>query len=436
MIMIVFVTFVIPFTTFFYESDTEQSLPKRLLESGQYWFVFIVVIALILGIAYGIYGYIDYNTDSLSSGFLRLDSLDALVAGTSCIPPNAFSVPASAADKSTACDGANAPATQELWSLRTTFPVYCIALATVCGWLLFMVFGGVGLVALPVDLLRSYKNRPQKMITKTEYIRMAGDIGKQAKVILDGLRAAQLDQRRNGRTRKTRRTISGLASELVALEEEELKLRTVYPQSEDAELTWAVTVIGYFFNAFGGLVSAALSGTWLIHILLYMFLSPPLTPLLNTMFIQMDSVFGLFGTAAFAVFCFYLILVTMKGNFKVGLNLLIFTVHPMSPGNTLMSSFLFNTGLVMLCSISIIQFCASAFDEYANETAVDQIFGNQITNLRGLGYVFQYNVFVFCLFAFAGLTALVLPFTGRRGPKKPKANFDSTYGTKGGDDDL
>ena len=74
-----------------------------------------------------------------------------------------------------------------------------------------------------------------------------------------------------------------------------------------------------------------------MHILVYMFLSPPLDPLLNTMFIDMDKVFGLFGTAAFAVFCFYLVMATLKGNFKVGLNFLFFTVHPMSPGNTLMS---------------------------------------------------------------------------------------------------
>ena len=115
-----------------------------------------------------------------------------------------------------------------------------------------------------------------------------------------------------------------------------------------------------------------------------------------------------------------------KGNFKVGLNFLFFTVHPMQPGTTLMSSFLFNTALIMLCSISIIQFCASAFDEYANETSVDEIFGNQITNLRGLGVVFQYNVFVFCLFAFSGLTGLTLPFLNRVKPK-PKKNFDETY---------
>jgi LMBR1 domain-containing protein 1 len=392
----------------------------RVVEAGQYWFVFMCIIALILGCAYGIEGYVDYNMDTLSSGVVRISA--DLRSLTGCIPAGSFS--ASASGKG--CDGVNGSPSSERWSVRTTFPVYCIALATVIGWLLFMVFAGVGLIALPVDLIKSYLYRPQTMITKTEYIRMASEIGKKAKVILDGLREAQTDARRNGRTRRTRRAISGLAGELNDLEEEELKLREVYPQSEDAELSWALTVLGYFANFVGGMLAVALSGTWLVHILVYMFLDPPLDPLLNTMFIQMDDVFGLFGTGAFAVFCFYLVMATLKGNFKVGLNFLFFTVHPMSPGNTLMSSFLFNTAMIMLCSISIIQFCATAFDEYANETSVDEIFGNQITNLRGLGVVFQYNVFVFCLFIFAGLTGLTLPFMGRKKPK-PKKNFDETY---------
>ena len=400
----------------------DRNILGRLAEAGQYWFVFMIIMALVLGCAYGIEGFVDYNMDSLSSGLVRVST--DLRAARGCIPAGSFA----ASTKSTAvgCDAVNGVPAVELWSIRTTFPVYCIALATVCGWLLFMLFAGVGLVALPVDLIKSYLYRPQKMITKTEYLRLASDIGKKAKTILDGLREAQTDARRNGRTRRTRKAIALLGNELNDLEEEELKLREVYPQSEDAELSWALTVLGYFANFLGGILSVGLSGTWLVHILVYMFLDPPLDPLLNTMFIQMDSVFGLFGTAAFAVFCFYLVLVTLKGNFKVGLNLLFFTVHPMAPGGTLMSSFLFNTALIMLCSISIIQFCASAFDEYANETSVDEIFGNQITNLRGLGVVFQYNVFVFCLFIIAGLTGLYLPFTNRK-KAKPKKNFDETY---------
>lgn len=63
---------------------------------------------------------------------------------------------------------------------------------------------------------------------------------------------------------------------------------------------------------------------------------------------------------------------------KVGLNLLIVSVHPMKPGATLMSSFLFNTALVLLATNAAIQFCSQAFALYANETSIQQIWGGQV----------------------------------------------------------
>ena len=39
----------------------------------------------------------------------------------------------------------------------------------------------------------------------------------------------------------------------------------------------------------------------------YIFIAPPLTPFLNTAFTKLDGVFPLFGTAFFALYCFYLL---------------------------------------------------------------------------------------------------------------------------------
>ena len=70
--------------------------------------------------------------------------------------------------------------------------------------------------------------------------------------------------------------------------------------------------------------------------------------------------------------------VTIKGCTKVGLSLLFFTVRPMKPGATLMSDFLFNVALVLLATNAAIQFCAQAFALYANESAIHDIWGNQV----------------------------------------------------------
>ena len=62
----------------------------------------------------------------------------------------------------------------------------------------------------------------------------------------------------------------------------------------------------YLKGAFGA-VGVVLSICWLLQILLYIFVYPPVTPFLNNLFIKLDSAFPLFGTVAFGIFCFYLI---------------------------------------------------------------------------------------------------------------------------------
>jgi LMBR1 domain-containing protein 1 len=44
-----------------------------------------------------------------------------------------------------------------------------------------------------------------------------------------------------------------------------------------------------------------------LQVILYMFAYPPISPFLNSLFTTLDRVFPLFGTTAFALFCFYLI---------------------------------------------------------------------------------------------------------------------------------
>ena len=69
------------------------------------------------------------------------------------------------------------------WEVRVSFPVYVIALSSVVGWVLFMVFAGVGVIALPVDYIRGFFGRPRAIITKTEYLKRASDIAVRARKV-------------------------------------------------------------------------------------------------------------------------------------------------------------------------------------------------------------------------------------------------------------
>ena len=46
-----------------------------------------------------------------------------------------------------------------------------------------MVFAGVGLVALPVDLIKAFLGRPRSTISRSEYIKRAQALGVRAKAI-------------------------------------------------------------------------------------------------------------------------------------------------------------------------------------------------------------------------------------------------------------
>lgn len=73
-----------------------------------------------------------------------------------------------------------------------------------------------------------------------------------------------------------------------------------------------------------------LSILWVLHVIIYEVLVPPPTGFLNVMFIGLDNAFGLFGTVAYAIFAFYLLLAVIKGNFKFGMRIpFLFEIHPM-----------------------------------------------------------------------------------------------------------
>jgi len=419
MTMGLLVAVVIPFTIYYYEADSDRTTMQRWRDASLWVLLTDVVIGATVGVAYGLAGYVEYNVVELTSGVVPLSTDMSAVAG--CISASGK------VNSGFSCDAtgsAAAPPTEE-WNVRPTFPVYVMALGAVAGWFLFIVFAGVGVVAMPVDLIKAFIYRPRSILPKSEFLKQAREISVRSKELEDRSKALHRQQQSDGKTRKWKKEVKALGVELNSLEEEEAKLSELYPQSTDPDTAWAFTVMGYYFKGLCGVLGAVVSLCWILHIVLYMFVSPPVTPFLNDLFVELDGVFSLFGTVAFAMFCFYLLCCVMKGNMTLGLNLIVFTVHPMKLNGTLMSSFLFNTGLIQLCSVAVIQFCATAFDIYAKETAIAEIFGGEIKNLRGLKVLFVKNVFLWLFVVLALLTATVLGCTGIR--KARQHNRDAAY---------
>lgn len=434
----------VPFAIFFYEADSDVSMPKRWLSSLLWALGTFVVIALLISIPYALVGYAQYPVQGAWSGMLPVGCMSTVSeTPNKCLLNNNLKTVSAPWSRCIGLfanyqAGSSTPAVNETifqagyacntkmnqlsetLEMRVSYITYAMVIYSTLGWLFFMVFGAIGLVALPLDWIRQFIGRPTKTITKSEYITRARDIARRAKDIRQMAEVLKREEREQGKGRRWRRNFRALQNQLLLLEEDEHQLELVYPQSEDPDYKWAMTVMGFYLKFVLGIIGLGVSITWVLQVILYILIDPPVTPFLNTAFIEANDVFNLFGTLLFGIWCFYLQMCVIKGNFKFGLNLLLFKVHPMRPGATIMSSFLFNIALILIATTASIQFCATAFAQYADGTEILNIFGNQLTHIMGIKYIYTENIFYFCWLGFIGLTIIYLIIKGPDSWKRHK----------------
>ncbi|XP_020199034.1 LIMR family protein Os06g0128200-like [Aegilops tauschii subsp. strangulata] len=131
---------------------------------------------------------------------------------------------------------------------------------------------------------------------------------------------------------------------------------------------------------------------------------------------------SLLRTAAFVFSCFYLLTTAISGEMLLCLKLVFISIYPMQWEGVLMNSFLFNVGLILLCSISVIQLSTTAFAHYAQATAAQEIFGHTLQSLCGIKYLYKYNVFQYGFFALPILTLFYYALFWCR-KRKPTGRF-------------
>jgi LMBR1 domain-containing protein 1 len=271
------------------------------------------------------------------------------------------------------------------------------------GWLLLVLFGGIGLAALPIDLINSYRTRPQRMDLAT-YAERKREMGEEANRLIEYGKKYEQDVRSGKGQQKLRKNYNKFRQAVYLLEEEYYKLKLAYEQNGGSILWW-------WFQLFLGILSFFLSVFWVLHIIIFVLVDPPASPFLNEMFVKLDEAFSLFGTVAYGLFSFYLLWAVIKGNFKFGLRVFLFcTIHPMKIAGTLMNSFLFNVWLIMVSSVTVVQFSSVCFSIYNRLTELDFIFNVAIKNLMVIKYFWEAYYYILIILAFlSGLYLLIFP---------------------------
>ncbi|KAJ1566979.1 hypothetical protein HK405_007670, partial [Cladochytrium tenue] len=382
----------VPFTVFYYEgvddndeSDTKKSHASQIGYALKWLMPTLFFVGAIIGVMYWQVGYAVIPTTrvvgAFTTGFDVSKDYCALASSGSSVCTLQY--------------GNRYPWVSGL--------VYTVALVTLAGWLIFSVFGGVGLVCLPYDLFQEFQHRP-KPITAAEYAEQKKAIGQQAELLMEvgtGLTEELRDSQRSGKSRFDKR-FRKLRLREAEFRKDVLILEFHYRRLEECYKMQGVNILLQYFKLVG---SAILSLLWIVHIILYLLpyilKSTPYSQFLSTFFESVSPI-PFIGTALYALFAFYLLLCVVKGNTKLGMRLFFFAIHPLRIGETMMNSLVFNTGIILLSSLAVAQFCTLAFAPYAKYTASNSLFGVQFQNLQGVQYV--YDAFVFLLIGSAGLS--------------------------------
>jgi LMBR1 domain-containing protein 1 len=310
---------------------------------------------------------------------------------------------------------------------KVGFQVYMIGFMCFIGWFFFVTFGGIGLSALPIDLILEYIDRP-KSIDADTYNQNKREIGRiSAELLSEATTLQQRDSELSGETgwrakrrkRQLQADYNRWKIEVTFLEEDFEKLQISHHEKGESILVSVVKLVI-------GIIFAIISVLWILHTIVYVLVGSiepeAATPFLNGLFSAFESP-GLYpvGVAFFGVFNLYLLLCVVKGCLKFGMRIFVFfSIHPMKMKATPLNSILFNVLMVLMSSATVVQFAQQAFSDYARLTDADVIFAAQIKYLEFYRYFFENNIFIYCLLVWFTLTLIYLLVVGPRDRKKAR----------------
>ncbi|KAF1783237.1 LMBR1-like membrane protein [Phytophthora cactorum] len=376
--IVIFLVVLLPFAIFYYEADDGEDNPKKSqwgeaikMELGTVFVAAALITVL-------------YITCAKSSIPMRALEVNAM-SDTEGFQPY---VDGTTLSSTIVTAASNVTAQHITLTMDVSLPVYVTGLTSFVGWFGFSIFCGIGLIALPMDLILAFFHRPkfisadvyaiQKLILQRRSVELL-EIGRSVKQSMDRPGHGQSSWERKKQRRLDFVTLNKFKQSVYLLEGDVVDLKLCH---EDC--------------------------MWFFHIALYMLPNTPLLPFLNTYFIWFDRWFPLFGTISVGIFSSYLLACAVKGCFKFGMRCFCIALHPMKLHGTYMNSLIFNLGLVLLCAIPSVQFCDQAFADYDRLTALRTLMGVQIHYLKGMRTIWDYNIFVYAILIISLITAGIL----------------------------
>ncbi|GKT36977.1 LIMR family protein DDB_G0293610 [Aduncisulcus paluster] len=385
---------VIPFCYMWYNSyDGERSTASRFTVTIISSIFVIIIFAIFAVTLYLLIGYADLPSISYGAELSDNDSMTAECSDCTSIPSSI--------------------------QVRMSLPLYCIGLMSFIGYFMFIFFGGIGLVAVPLDWINAFRTRPHPMtkeeqatwtlVFRERVMRMLA-VCNAFKAELESTNKIKADDSEEKRAKKLRKLKMNRRQKMVfnQIKQAAILLEKDFDYVMTSRGQREYNPIGYWFKLLGGILTAVVSLMWLLHIILFMHIDPPVSPFLNSVLMYFNN-FRFVSTVIYALLAFYLLFCVLKGSIKFGFRFFFFiSLHEMEVGNTTMNSMLFNMALMLFSSFSVVQFLNNAFSSYTQVTSAQMIFGTSVSNLLYLRYFFQYADFVLYGVAFITLIYLIM----------------------------
>eukprot|EP00918_Siedleckia_nematoides_P063907 GHVU01139014.1.p1 GENE.GHVU01139014.1~~GHVU01139014.1.p1 ORF type:complete len:525 (+),score=82.83 GHVU01139014.1:304-1878(+) len=367
-----FMSTLIPFSVFYYEADSDVRISKTAPWKKAIFYTFVTTAGtwIVLG---GTYGFLHTATVPYSE-------LQCPIANWSTASfPGAFY---------DACDHFNDTNRPDTFSVHVGFLDYTVGFCSLVGWGFFVLFGGVGFAALPIDLIFEYIDRPKPIDIETFSdkkkflgekalaLRTTGEALKEKEVELRTAEGFKGWQKRN----KVKDDYHKYRAAVYLLEHEYSNLQMAFAERGENP---ALSGLKLFF----GIAFSLLSVVWFFHIILYMII-PMMTgaPFFDFLSGMMDAIkrLGLYFIDLFVymVLTMYLLLCIVKGALKFGSRIFCcFPVHPLNKKDTHLNAILFNVSMLILAACALAQFSQQALEGYAYGSGADVIFRLQMEHV-------------------------------------------------------
>lgn len=306
----ILILFLLPFTIFYYEADDGQGNKRqnRFCEAVKLEILTLIVVGCVLALTFSMLAETSIPVSVISHDTLNLQPIAATLTSDEISSAKLLDV-----------------ASAEL-IMKVPFAIYITALLGFVGWFAFVIFGGIGLVALPLDCILAFVYRPKFIpadIYAQQKIALQGraaeliDLGRKIKEGFERVGASSLKQSlwdRKKQKKLDKITMNQFKQSVYLLEQdiEELNACHVEFKQHNPLIPFAKLLVGC--------VCTLLSLLWILQISIVM-LIPDQTfgGFLSDYFIWFDRWFALFGTISVGLFSIYLLAAVVKGCFKFGI---------------------------------------------------------------------------------------------------------------------